>query len=87
MEALLIPCRFAELGCKAWATEVVYAPSGCICWKDPVQALCDQHLITMESQGPVALIADLRGQYDGRIRHRKGNVPASGKGGVALPKD
>jgi hypothetical protein len=52
-----IPCRF---GCKAPAAAIVYVPEGCICWRDPVQALCEQHLVTMESTGPSFLILDLR---------------------------
>lgn len=55
-----LPCRFAERGCASPAVEVVHAPAGCICWTDPVQALCEQHLLTMESAGPVTLILDLR---------------------------
>lgn len=55
-----VPCRFKETGCTWPAAEVVYVPEGCICWSDPVQALCEQHLITLESIGPVTLIADLR---------------------------
>ena len=31
-------------------------PQGCICWSDPVQALCDQHAETAESTGPIIRI-------------------------------
>jgi len=53
----VIPCRF---GCKDPAAVIVYLPEGCICWRDPVQALCQQHLVNMESTGPAFLIVDLR---------------------------
>jgi hypothetical protein len=55
-----IPCRFAEKGCQSEAAEVIYVPQGCHCWPDPVQALCEQHLITAESDGPITLVKDLR---------------------------
>lgn len=52
-----VPCRF---GCREPAAEIVYVPEGCICWPDPVQALCEQHLITLESTGPTRTLLDLR---------------------------
>jgi hypothetical protein len=55
----MIPCRFTELGCKSPATAILYAPAGCICWSDPVQALCAQHIETLESNGPVTTILNL----------------------------
>lgn len=51
-----VKCRF---GCDAPAV-IVHAPKGCICWRDPVQALCMQHLITAESTGPITVLVDLR---------------------------
>ena len=55
----MIPCHFAELGCKSPAAEIVYVPEGCICWPDPVQALCEQHLLTLETTGPTTTIVRL----------------------------
>lgn len=60
MDALEIRCRFAESGCPSPAAAIVYAPGGCICWPDPVQALCEQHLITLETSGPTTTLLDLR---------------------------
>jgi hypothetical protein len=57
---MLIACRFAATGCRSPAAEIVYVPEGCICWRDPVQALCEQHLITLETSGPAATLLDLR---------------------------
>lgn len=39
-----LPCRL----CDAPATGIVYAPLGCACAPDPVQALCPQHLLSAE---------------------------------------
>jgi len=49
-------CRF---GCEA-PVAIVHVPEGCICWSDPVQALCQQHLITAQSTGEIRLIVDFR---------------------------
>ena len=54
-----LPCRFSRIGCQSPATVILYVPEGCHCWKDPVQALCDQHYITAESPGPIMVLADL----------------------------
>src|SRR6185436_1375978 len=43
-----VPCKF---GCKDDACGVFYAPAGCICWDDPVQALCAQHALKAEQNG------------------------------------
>lgn len=56
----MIPCRFAEIGCASPAAEIVYVPAGCICWPDPVQALCEQHLLTLETAGPTSTLLDMR---------------------------
>lgn len=53
----MIPCRH---GCQSPAVEIVYVPEGCLCFEDPVQALCEQHLVTLESTGPSTTIVDLR---------------------------
>jgi hypothetical protein len=37
-----VPCRF---GCREPAVAIVHYPKGCICWPDPVQALCLSHAI------------------------------------------
>lgn len=47
-----IKCRF---GCDD-PVVIVYAPEGCICWADPVQALCAQHLAKIESVGTVTIL-------------------------------
>lgn len=51
-----VKCRF---GCDD-AAIIVHAPEGCVCWKDPVQALCMQHFTSIQSCGPVVIIMDLR---------------------------
>ena len=56
-----VPCRFAEGGCQSPARAVYYVPQGCWCWPDPVQALCPQHALSVESTGPIELIASLEG--------------------------
>lgn len=48
-------CRF---GCEG-PVGVYHVPAGCICWPDPVQALCPQHIINAESDGPITLLLDL----------------------------
>lgn len=55
----ILECRFSEKGCPSPAEVVVSCPKGCICWSDPVQALCAQHWITLESEGPVEVLADI----------------------------
>lgn len=47
-----LKCRF---GCDG-PTGVYYMPKGCICWSDPVQALCAQHAEKAESTGPIYCI-------------------------------
>lgn len=54
-----IPCRFAEVGCQSPATAIYHVPKGCVCWPDPVQALCDQHQVTIESEGSATRIVAL----------------------------
>lgn len=39
---------------------IFHVPKGCVCWPDPVHALCMQHFIKAESTGPVMFIADFR---------------------------
>lgn len=51
-----VRCRF---GCADGPVGIFHVPAGCICWDDPVQALCQQHLTTAESEGPVILLVDL----------------------------
>lgn len=50
-----IRCRF---GCDD-PVGIYHVPEGCICWRDPVQALCAQHFYKAESDGPVTLIVAL----------------------------
>lgn len=50
-------CRFPTCGEPAvaiWST-----PNGCVCWPDPVQALCWQHGEKMQSEGPAHMICRL----------------------------
>jgi hypothetical protein len=49
-------CRF---GCDA-PVGIFHMPLGCICWRDPIQALCAQHIVTAESVGPITCIVDFR---------------------------
>jgi dCTP deaminase len=58
-----VPCRF---GCRAPAVGIFYVPEGCICWPDPVQALCAQHVVTAESIGPVREIVSFRDPAAGK---------------------
>lgn len=49
-----IKCRF---GCDT-PEGLYHVPSGCVCWSDPVQALCKQHEYTIETDGgEVTMIA------------------------------
>jgi hypothetical protein len=50
-----LKCRF---GCEH-PVGIYHVPEGCICWRDPVQALCAQHFMTAESEGPISLLLDL----------------------------
>lgn len=52
-----VRCRF---GCDD-PVAIVYAPEGCICWTDPVQALCAQHLAKIESTGEVIVLVKTTG--------------------------
>ena len=52
-----LKCRF---GCDSPVVGIFYAKEGCLCWNDPVQALCDQHAINMESEGEVVCVVDLK---------------------------
>lgn len=59
-----VACRFADKGCKDPAYAVFYMPDGCVCYKDPVQALCQQHIATMETIGSALLLLEFVGtQY------------------------
>jgi hypothetical protein len=55
-EELDIRCRFGD---HAPAVGIYWVPKGCICWPDPVQALCMQHFLTAESTGDIIRIVDL----------------------------
>lgn len=56
-----IKCRF---GCEN-PIGIYHVPDGCICWADPIQALCPQHLLTAESIGPIEVIVDFtNGKFD-----------------------
>jgi hypothetical protein len=55
-EMAKVQCRF---GCRA-PIGIFHVPAGCICFADPVQALCMQHLVKAESCGPITCIVDFR---------------------------
>jgi hypothetical protein len=55
-ELAKLRCRF---GCDA-PVGIFHVPAGCICWRDPVQALCMQHFVKAESTGPITCIVDFR---------------------------
>jgi hypothetical protein len=50
-----VKCRF---GCEH-PVGIFWIPEGCVCWPDPVQALCEQHFVKVTSDGPVILIMAL----------------------------
>jgi hypothetical protein len=52
-----VKCKF---GCKDPVVAVVYMPEGCLCWRDPVQALCLHHLHRAQTNGPSTVLVDLR---------------------------
>lgn len=54
-----VQCRF---GCASPAVGIYYAAQGCACYADPVQALCAQHALSMQSTGPIIRVVDFR-QY------------------------
>jgi hypothetical protein len=55
-----VECRFSILGCRGEAVGIFHVPLGCVCWVDPVQALCAQHLEKAQSQGPITCLYDWR---------------------------
>lgn len=62
MKAPLVPdenvrCRFPH--CEEPAVAIFYAPEGCLCWDDSVQALCWQHGDKVQSPGPIRMICRL----------------------------
>lgn len=79
-----IKCRF---GCDA-PIGIFHVPEGCICWRDPVQALCGQHLYKAESMGSVICIVDfMEGQPDRRagIRSKRNGPERDGNRVLGLP--
>lgn len=52
-----IRCRF---GCADPVVAIVHVPEGCVCWPDPVQALCMAHLAKVQSPGPISVAIDYR---------------------------
>lgn len=56
------PTSMLPLKCRFGCDEVVgifYMPAGCVCYHDPVQALCGQHAISAQSTGPITCILPL----------------------------
>jgi hypothetical protein len=51
-----LKCRF---GCDN-PIGIFHIPEGCVCWRDPVQALCMQHFVKAESTGPITIVVDFR---------------------------
>lgn len=49
-------CRFPT--CSGNPVGLFHVPSGCVCWPDPIQALCAQHAVTAESTGPIICVFD-----------------------------
>ena len=45
-----VRCRF---GCKSPVIGIFSMPNGCVCWPDPIQALCSQHANKAQSVGPI----------------------------------
>lgn len=84
-EAAEVRCRF---GCEG-PIGIYHVPKGCICWEDPVQALCAQHYVTAESEGPITCVVDLRVKlaYTAEIGERRGKQTRSEahRGGRKLP--
>lgn len=59
-EIAQLRANFAGLKCRFGCDEVVglfHVPQGCVCWTDPVQALCGQHAERAQSSGSITLIA------------------------------
>lgn len=48
-----VRCRF---GCDEPIYGVFHIPSGCVCWPDPVQALCWQHTEKAQSNGAITAL-------------------------------
>jgi hypothetical protein len=59
-------CRFPT--CPAAPVAIFHVPEGCNCWRDPVQALCAQHELTVHSTGPVSILLDFRQPVRSRLR-------------------
>lgn len=56
-----LQCRFTDDGCQSQAYAIIHVPEGCRCWPDPVHVVCRQHWMTVESQGPISVVAYLHG--------------------------
>ena len=55
--------HLAALRCRFGCDEVVgifAIPEGCVCWSDPVQALCGQHALKAQSTGAITCVVDFR---------------------------
>jgi hypothetical protein len=49
-----LTCRHGDRGL---VVALAHIPEGCWCFSDPVQALCLQHLMKAQSNGPISIIA------------------------------
>lgn len=51
---------------RAPVVAIVSVPHGCVCWPDPIQALCRQHLERLRDGGwPVRIVAS---RIEGEVR-------------------
>ncbi len=63
-----LKCRYE---CDDPPIGIYHTPEGCVCWPDPVQALCIHHAVRVQSEGSIDLLVDLT--VDGAwARHLRG---------------
>lgn len=60
-----VKCKF---GCKDPVAAIAYMPEGCVCWRDPVQALCAHHLNRAQTNGSMSILVDLRGESWAKLK-------------------
>lgn len=49
-EIKTVRCRF---GCTDMPIGIYHVPEGCICYRDPIQALCAHHFSRAQSEGHI----------------------------------
>jgi hypothetical protein len=52
-----LKCRF---GCGDPPVGIFHVPQGCVCFTDPLQALCLHHSERAQSEGPITCLLDFR---------------------------